>query len=363
MTKKYLLVLIAAVSLIAFISSHSNAQYGSGAVTLPYESQKASITQTVGLTNIEIVYHRPAVKQRKIWGGLVPFNNGKPFPWRGGANENTVISFSTDVEVEGKPLTAGTYGLHFIPAADTWTIIFSKNSTSWGSFSYNEAEDALRIIVTPKKEDEIEEYLTYEFENPQPNSVSVELVWEKLSVPFTVTVDLEKTVIPHIKQELRNSAGFSWVGYNSAAMYCSQHKIALDQGLKWAERSVGAEARFENLETQSRLLKQLGRTTESDSVMKAALEKSTPLNIYSYGRDLLEDGNTQDAMDIFQLNMKRNPDAWYSFAGLARGNEALGKIDEAIDYMKKAISKAPDNIKRGLNSALDGWLTKYGKQK
>jgi len=186
--KKNLRVLFLSVVLVITSSLELHAQYGSGAVTLPYESQKALVSQTIGLTDITIVYQRPAVKQRKIWGGLVPFNNGKPFPWRGGANENTTISFSTDVEVEGKPLTAGTYGLHFIPAADTWIIIFSKNSTSWGSFSYNEAEDALRITVTPKKEDEVEEYLTFEFENPQPNSVSVELVWEKLSVPFTVTV-------------------------------------------------------------------------------------------------------------------------------------------------------------------------------
>jgi tetratricopeptide (TPR) repeat protein len=361
--KRNSIVLLVFAAFALITSSPAVAQYGSGAVTLPYESQKASISQTIGLTNMEIVYHRPAVKKRKIWGGLVPYNGGKPFPWRAGANENTTISFSTDVAVEGKPLPAGTYGLHFIPSADSWVVIFSKNSTSWGSFSYNESEDALRVTVKPQKEDELEEYLAYEFENPKPNSVTVELVWEKISVPFTVTVDLEKTVIPHIKQELRNTAGFSWVGYNSAASYCSQNNIALDQGLAWAGQSVGAEARFENLETQSRLLKQLGRLKESDSVMHEALEKSTPLNIYSYGRDLLEDGKNQDAMEIFELNMKRNPNTWYAFAGLARGYEALGKSDEAIENIKKAIAVAPDRVKRGLNTTLDQWLSKYGKQK
>src|SRR5579872_1594271 len=112
------------------------AQFGAGGVHLPYESQKASVSQTIGLTNMEIIYHRPAVKGRKIWGELVPYNG--PIPWRGGANENTTISFSTDAIVEGKPLPAGIYGLHFIPGENEWIVIFSKNSTSWGSFSYDQ---------------------------------------------------------------------------------------------------------------------------------------------------------------------------------------------------------------------------------
>src|SRR2546423_3930938 len=215
MKKIFLLLLFVS----SFIPLSLFAQYGSGGVHLPYESQKAKVSQTIGLTEMEIVYHRPAVKGRKIWGDLVPFNNGTPIPWRGGANENTTISFSTDVTIEGKPLSAGTYGLHFIPGESEWTVIFSKNSTSWGSFSYDAKEDALRVTVKPHTA-EFEEYLKYEFVNPEPNKVLVELHWKKLKVDFAVEVNTRQIVLESIRKELRNTVGFSWVGYNTAAMYC-----------------------------------------------------------------------------------------------------------------------------------------------
>src|SRR5580765_806371 len=114
-------------------------------LTMPEASQKAMVMHRIGLTDITITYHSPLVKGRKIWGELVPYNE----VWRAGANENTTISFSTNVMIEGKPLSAGTYGLHTIPTENEWTIIFSKNSTSWGSFFYDKSEDALRVMVKP----------------------------------------------------------------------------------------------------------------------------------------------------------------------------------------------------------------------
>src|SRR5215813_5065221 len=113
---------------------------------IPYQSQGAQVTQRIGITDVTIRYHRPLVKDRKVWGGLVPYGQ----VWRAGANINTTIAFSDPVTVEGQPLAAGTYGLHMIPNADEWTVIFSKNSTSWGSFTYDQAEDALRVNVKPR---------------------------------------------------------------------------------------------------------------------------------------------------------------------------------------------------------------------
>src|SRR6184192_1886821 len=119
---------------------------------LPYASQAAQVKQRVGVTDITITYHRPMVNGRKIWGALVPFGQ----VWRAGANENTTIEFSTPVSVEGKGLVAGTYGLHMIPNPDTWTIIFSKMAVAWGSYSYNQTEDALRVEVKPRTLNEME---------------------------------------------------------------------------------------------------------------------------------------------------------------------------------------------------------------
>src|SRR5712692_2724975 len=131
------------------LAGNAGAQFKNGSqateLKIPRASQRGTVTQRIGLTDITITYHRPSVGGREIWGKTVPYGQ----VWRAGANENTTISFTDDVSVEGHALPAGTYGLHTLPTADQWTIIFSKNSTSWGSFSYDEKEDALRVTVKP----------------------------------------------------------------------------------------------------------------------------------------------------------------------------------------------------------------------
>src|SRR3981081_2682787 len=161
---------------------------------MPGVSQRGTGSQRIGLTDITITYHRPAGGGREIWGKTVPY--GKV--WRAGANENTTISFSDDVSVEGKPLAAGTYGLHTIPDKDQWTIIFSKNSTSWGSFSYDEKEDALRVNVKPHAAESVE-LLTYGFDDVKPDSATATLRREKLAVPFRVSGGAKAALLLPIK--------------------------------------------------------------------------------------------------------------------------------------------------------------------
>jgi len=159
-------------------------------------SLKGSVTQRLGTDcDITIDYSRPGVKGRKIWGGLVPYgmspgnqsSNNKPFPWRAGANENTTIEFKKDVLVEGKPLPAGKYGLHMIPGEKDWTIILSKNNSAWGSFTYNQDEDALRVTVTPVKAPH-QEWLMFGFDDLAGTSATAYLHWEQLKVPFKIQV-------------------------------------------------------------------------------------------------------------------------------------------------------------------------------
>jgi hypothetical protein len=206
---------------------------------LPYASQAAQVKQRVGVTEITITYHRPLVNGRKIWGGLVPTGQ----VWRAGANENTTIEFSTPVSIEGKPLPAGTYGLHMIPNADTWTVIFSKMAVAWGSYTYNQSEDALRVDVKPHPT-EMEEALEYEFEDLKPDSVAVTMKWEKVAVPFRVSVNLNDTVILSIRNQMRGRAQYSWETLNEAANFCLTHKTNLEDGLKWADLSIQNEERF-----------------------------------------------------------------------------------------------------------------------
>jgi len=158
------------------------------------KSLKASVTQRLGVdTDITIDFSRPGVKGRKIWGDLVPYgmypgnksSDNKPYPWRAGANENTTIAFNKPVKIEGKELPAGKYGIHMIPSETTWTVIFSKKNAEWGSFSYDENNDALRVTVTPVKAP-FEEWLTFGFDDPAGTSATAYLHWEELKVPFKI---------------------------------------------------------------------------------------------------------------------------------------------------------------------------------
>ena len=149
-------------------------------------SPKAAVIQTVGFTEVRIDYNRPGVKERVIWGGLVPYNK----VWRAGANEATKFTFSTDVKINGKTLRAGSYSFFVIPTKENWTMIFNKVADQWGAFEYNEAEDALRFDVTPE-EGIMQEWLAYTISKTSKNSAVVKLEWEKLKVPFTIEVSIK----------------------------------------------------------------------------------------------------------------------------------------------------------------------------
>jgi hypothetical protein len=229
---------------------------------IPQPSPKAMVSQTIGITDVTVSYHRPSVKNRKVWGDLVPFSE----VWRAGANENTTISFSDPVKVEGRDLPAGTYGLHTIPTEGSWTVVFSKNSTSWGSFFYKESEDALRVTVKPQPAD-LEEMLKYEFDMATNNSAVVKLRWEKLQVPVKVEVDTKAIVLANARNSyLRGLAGFSWQGFYQAAAYCLQNNINLDEALTWSDKSVSLNENGTNLYVKASLLDRLGRNTEAEVV-------------------------------------------------------------------------------------------------
>src|SRR6202051_3125310 len=233
---------------------------------LPLASQRAEVSQRIGVTDITIRYHRPLANDRKVWDGLVPY--GKV--WRAGANINTTITVSDPVMVEGKPLDKGTYGLHMIPNADEWTIIFSKNSTSWGAFTYDQAEDALRVTAKPKAAD-MHNALTYDFDQLQPNSAVVELEWEKIAVPFKVSVDVHDVVQASLKKQLRNLSQYTWMSWDDAANYLLAEKVALDDALKYTDKSIETEDRYDNEMTRSQVLTALNRKDDAAAAEKKAL--------------------------------------------------------------------------------------------
>ncbi len=307
---------------------------------LPRQSQHAVVTQRIGITDITINYHRPLVNDRKVWGNLVPYGQ----VWRAGANENTTITFSDPVTIEGKPLDRGTYGLHMIPNADEWTVIFSKNSTSWGAFTYKQDEDALRVNVKPQTA-EMHNALTYDFDDVKQDSTVVELEWEKVAVPFKVAVDVHSLVEASLKNQLRNLSQYTWISWDDAATYLLTEKIDYDVALNYANKSIENEDRYENELTKSKLLEALNRKDDSLAAQKRALELATPLQVHFFARGLQAEKHNEEAYAIFRENAKKHPDMWFTHTGLARIYSSQGKYDDAAKEMKLALASAPDNQK------------------
>lgn len=316
---------------------------------LPEPSQEAAVKQRIGVTDVTITYHRPLVNGRKVWGGLVPMGQ----VWRAGANENTTIEFSTPVLIEGKPLPAGRYGLHTIPTPETWTIIFSKMADAWGSYTYSEAEDALRVTVKPR-ENQMEEALEFEFEELKPDSAVVLLKWEKLAVPFRVAVTDAETVLPGIRSALRGHANWEWQPQMEAAQYALTKKINLDEALKWAERSIQLEERFENLSTKSEILKALNRAEEAKVAWNRALEKADPAQVYSQGRRLQSEKRDAEAMELFATVVQRFPQHVFGHLAQARIKSAAGDFTAAAEAVKQAQAVAlSEEQKKTLQGLVD----------
>lgn len=338
-------------------------------ITLPPngDNQVASVTQGIGLVRVTIDYSSPDVhgpdgadRRGKIWGTLVPYGViDDPFgtctecPWRAGSNQNTVFTVSHDVKIEGQPLPAGRYGLHMIAAKDPepWTVIFSKNADSWGSYFYDPKEDALRVQVKPAKSD-YHEWLTYEFTDRRPDKATVALKWEDLQVPFTIQVDnVTDLYLARIRNELRNFTGFTWQSWNAAAQYALQQK-RFNEALEFAEagarRQFIGQENFQTLSTLARAQEGVGKTAEAKATRDKALShpSASVLDLHGYGRQLQIAGKKEEALAVFELNAKRHPNTWPVHVGLARGYSAVGRYKDALKHAKLALAQAPDDVNR-----------------
>lgn len=344
MTRKLftLLLLTVAVGIYA-----RTAQAQSSVVDIPRASQRASVMQRVGITDITISYHRPLINGRKVWGGVVPYGQ----VWRAGANENTTIEFTDPVTVEGKPLAKGIYGLHMIPNENEWTVIFSKAATSWGSFTYDQKEDALRVSVKPQPTD-MHEALTYDFDEVKPDSAVVTLRWEKVAVPFHIGVNTHEIVADSLHKQLRGLPQYTFEGWNDSATYFLTEKTNLDEALKYADRSIGVEERFDNLITKASILDALNRKDEANTVRAKAMPLGSPTDLHGYGRQLQQQGNQAAAFEVFHANIKKNPTHWAAHNENARLAIAQGNYDLAAKEMKLSVSAAPDQFKPQLEALL-----------
>lgn len=209
---------------------------GAQEIELPRLSPKASVSYTIGMTEVKVTYGAPAVKERVIWGNLVPYDK----IWRAGANEATTIEFSTDVNMEGQSLKAGKYSLFVIPSeAGEWTVIFNKKHDQWGAYTYDEAEDALRITLTPKLNEGLQERLTYTIHDMKMDMGYVKLAWEKMRLYLRFKVDMMEEAMGNIIDALEASPeDKKWVVYAQGAQFLVDADANIDQALEWAKKST-----------------------------------------------------------------------------------------------------------------------------
>ena len=334
-----------ALALLA--SSRFVAAQGFAPLRVPDASPEASVAQTSGVTDIQIRYHRPAVNKRQVWGGLVPYNE----VWRAGANQNTTISFSTDVSVSGQKLAAGTYGLHMLPTEKDWTVIFSNQAAAWGSFSYDQKEDAQRITVASQAAD-FQERLGYSFEEPTDTSVQAVMHWEKVRIAFPITADTPQLTVASLRRELRGLPRFSWQGWNQAAAYCLRANVNLDEALEWSNQSIALAESFPNLRTKAALLEKKGDTKTAETLRARALQVATETDVNNYGYQLLGQKKTDEAIEVFRKNVKDHPASWNVYDSLAEGYATKGDKKLAVENYTKALSMAPEVQKKRINEAL-----------
>lgn len=327
---------------------------------------RATISEEVGITSITIKYSRPDVNKRegKIWGdgnvvtyGFTSNNlvtNKNTQPWRAGANENTIITFEHDVKVEGKSIRAGTYGLHMAVWADSAIVIFSNQSGSWGSFYYDEKQDALRITVKPVKLDKSVEWLKYEFIEHREKYCVIAMQWENLSVPFRVDVDVENIVIAKLRDEITSQKGFNAFNVLAAAQYLVTRNLNLEEALAWSQRAALTKT-FATLNNLSINYTKLNRLPQADSTMNEALVFASPGQYMGAGRAMITAKRLDRALEIFNANEKKNGDVYTVNAGFMSYYSAKGDFTKALEYANKALAQAPNEATK---TAINGNITK-----
>lgn len=312
----------------------------------------AKVQQRIGNTDVTVIYSRPSVNEREVWGKLVPygmnnlgFGTATESPWRAGANENTVIKFSDDVTIEGQQLKAGKYGLHMIiNEGNTATIIFSKNHGAWGSYFYEPSEDALRVDVTTTEIPHTE-LLTFVFDQVDATSATAALYWEKKRIPVKVEVDVPNLVLAEVRNQLQNSPGFSRQSWEQAANYAMNNGEDLDEAMSWLnsarEGQFFSQKTFGNTALKMQLLLKMDKKDEALSMVEEAAGMANMNQLNAMGYQLLNMGEHELAVKYFKLNVKNNPTNANVYDSLGEAYKTMGDKKNAVKNLKKSLTLNP----------------------
>lgn len=328
-------------------TSKVNAQF-EHPVKLPAASPKAKVYQQIGVTDMAISYHRPLVKGREIFGKLIPFGR----VWRAGADENTIIKFSTDVTIDGKVVKAGAYGLHTIPNKDSWTIILNSETKAWGSYFYKKEKDVLRFNVTPKTIAN-QEAMTFSFTQVSGNKATVELSWATTSVSFDVSVNSAELVNKNIKAQLNSLPWWGWTGLYNAAQYNLNNNVYLDDALTWINRSIRNNRNYSNLTLKAKILEKQGKKAEADKLNADALKIGTVSELQRAAFFKFRAKDNNGGIELLKNVLKNSPNNYQSYAAMAWGYEQVKNNKSAKKMYKKALKMAPSDRKEAIKKAMD----------
>ena len=329
-------------------------------LTLPRISQGATISQTVGITQIELQYHRPGIYGRNLFEGassLAPYGQ----VWRAGANENTTISFSHSVKLNGEVVEAGTYGLFMIPGREYWTIILSKSNSDWGAFFYDQSNDVLRTDVQPKAVTQEDNWLNYFFTSPKYDGVDLTMVFGTAKVQIPIQVDVNQTVVENLRKELNGQSMRNLVAYNQAAEFCLLNRINLEEALGWSQRATRNDRSFTYLMTESGILRALGKEIDADKLKEEAFDNATAGDLVNYAFQLMGPKlNMNRDLGLEAIKKARETDSNAAFPMFAIGQFYESQPNRSKDDIKLAIKyygMARDNtqvegLKRGMNQRI-----------
>jgi hypothetical protein len=317
---------------------------------LPREpSPAASISQTVGISTINVNYSRPSVKGRVVWGTLVPygwnvqqFGLGNSAPWRAGANENTILHLSHAAKVQGVSVPAGDYGLFFtINKDNTGEVILSKDYKSWGSFFYDSKNDQMRAAITIRDINEFNERLNYSFDSVSKNMAELDLNWDKKQFPVKIEFAVDEIVMNNATELLKGQTGFYWQNFNAAAAYALQNNLDNAQAMYWVNRSILFNQNYNNLSTKAGLLKNAGDSVAAEKVKKEALQFANENDLNNYGYAQLALNKFPQAIDALKLCTQKYPESANAWDSLGEAYALAGDKNNAIPCFKKSLSLNP----------------------
>ncbi len=240
------------------------AAIASAQVKVPAPSPTQTIKQDFGLSAIELIYSRPAMKGRKIFGDLVPWNK----VWRTGANNATRLKFTDDVMIGGKALKAGEYALYTVPGDKEWEIIINKGSANWGT-NYKQEDDVFRIKAMPMKLTETVENFTMQFANVKPTSTDLHIMWDKTAVAIPITTDIDKKIMAQIDNAMNKDSR----PYFQSAMYYMENGKDMNQSLQWFDKAIEQNPKgYWIYHQKANALAKMGKKAEAKSIAQKSMD-------------------------------------------------------------------------------------------